>query len=167
MKGILYILIFLLIISCINEKTKDIQNIDLKLSLLRTYDSIYHDSIKRKTYDIILSIKNKSAKPISFCIMTCSWDENFIINNDYTYFCPWRREADYPTRKHLDPNKNIEYKATIYQDSFSMYHDVETTKIGFIFIDSAICKKRTDFLNILGDKSKHDKIIWSNSLHLK
>ena len=47
------------------------------------FDTIaYRDTLKHKGYDIKISLINKSDNPIYYWIMNCSWDQNFIINND-------------------------------------------------------------------------------------
>lgn len=42
----------------------------------------------------------------------------------------------------------------------------DSKELGLIVIDSAKCKNVEDYFTILGDKTKWDKIIWSNPLYL-
>jgi len=43
------------------------------------------DSVNEEQYDIEITIKNISTKPVFFWMMSCSWFENFQINNNYIH----------------------------------------------------------------------------------
>jgi len=140
----------------------------VKANIIRTYDSIYdyRDTVILKTFDIKLSITNKSVKPVSFWMMTCSWEDNFIINNDYLNFIGKGCDRNFPTTRHLNPNDSLIFIANVRKSNSSRYQSVEASKFGFVFIDSIRCAKIDDYNNIIGDKSNQDKIIWSNPLYL-
>lgn len=158
----------LLVVSCKNGIQEDYPDITVNARLIRSYDSVYHyqDTIKLKTFDIRLSIINKSTKPVSFWMMTCSWQENFIINNDYLSFNGEPCDSNIPKIRHLNPNDSLTYKTSFSKHNFSRYQTTETSKFGLIFIDSTKCADINDYLNIIGDKSKQNKTIWSNPLYL-
>ena len=169
MRNIFYILIFYSIISCQNNKRFDNPNIIINARLIRSYDSIYihQDSMKRETFDVKISIINKSDTPVSFWIMSSSWFDNFIINNDYMHFISGPINHNYPRTRHLNPYDSLVYKASIVKHDFTMYQTIQTTKFGFIFIDSVRCHGFDNtFDDIIGDKSQQDKIYWSNPLYL-
>ena len=64
-------------------------------------------------------------------------------------------------------NDSLVYKVTIAKQDYTMYQTIQTTKFGFIYIDSLRCNGfDNSFDRIIGDKSQHDKIFWSNPLYL-
>jgi hypothetical protein len=165
MKKIILFLMFLSTISCVNNSHDNYPNINIATSVIRSYDTYYHDSIKMKTYDIKLSIINRSNYPIAFWIMSCSWEDDFIINNDYVYFKGRNCNANFPWIRHLNPNDSLILTPTVWE-SYTEYQPVKTTKFGLIYIDSAKYKHGQDFNEIIMDKSKYDHIIWSDPLYL-
>ena len=168
MRNLPYILILTFLISCGIDKPKIHPQIIVEANVLRSYDTLttYQDTTLHKAFDVKLSIINQSDVPVSFWIMTCSWDENFIINNDYIRFLGWGCLSNYPRLKRLNSNSRLELKASVIKYDFTRYQPIKTTKFGLIFIDSISCKKTRDYDNIIGDKSKQDKIIWSNRIYL-
>jgi len=146
-------------------------NINIKLSKVRTFDTIfyeyyYHMLLMHKAYKINLSITNQSDEPIVFYIMTCSWEENFIINNDYIHFLIGQCDGNYPKRRRLNPKERFDIKASVYKIENTLYSEVKETRFGFIYVDSSDCKNPGDFRKIVGDKYRQ-KVFWSNALDLK
>jgi hypothetical protein len=168
MKYFLYFFILFLVISCRNGMQKNGPNIIVKASLIRSYDSLIYDrdTSRHAAFDVKISIINKSDEQVRFWIMSSSWFDNFLINNDYMYFICGDIEHNYPKIKHLNPNDSLVYKASIIKIGSTLYQTVPTTKFGFVFIDSLRNQRDEDFYNIIGDKSQHDKIFWSNPLYL-
>jgi len=168
MKNITIILILFFSISCCSNKSNGNPDIQVKATLIRSYDSINSrvKNDKFKAFDIKISIINKSDKRISFWIMTSSWDENFIINNDYIEFYMPSCNHNFPDVKHIGANDSLIYKTTFRKINNTLGENVKSTRFGFIFIDSLKCPNMDIYLNIINDKSKHDRIIWSNPLYL-
>ena len=87
-----YFFILLSLISCSKQRHTTIKepqeelsvNIELlKEYFVKEYASIGCDPpkhIKNKRFDVQISLKNNSDTTIAFVIMSCSWQENFIIN---------------------------------------------------------------------------------------
>ena len=167
MKKILLPLVLLSIISCTTQYDP-YPNIEVNATVKRAYDTIiyYNDTLKTRMFDIELSITNKSKNPISFWLMSCSREDNFIINNDYVYFRNPGCDSNVPIIYNLKSNDLISWNATIIKYYHTRYHYIKTTNFGIIFIDSIRCKSIQDYENIIGDKSKQDKIVWSNPLIL-
>ncbi|HET7733783.1 MAG TPA: hypothetical protein VFK73_08080 [Paludibacter sp.] len=168
MKNLTIILILIILVSCNGSKQYKNTTIEVNANLIRTFDSIYanFDSLKLKTYDVKLSIKNKSEKPISFWIMTCSWEDNFIINNDYIQINSVDCNRNFPIITKLNSNDSITYKTTLIKRNGTLGQSVKSTRFGFIFIDSTKCSSDNQYGEIIRDKSKQDRIIWSNPLYL-
>jgi hypothetical protein len=168
MRQIIYILILFLLGGCSIDRHKNKPKIVIDASVIRSYDTIlkYRDTKLFKAYDVRLSIRNKSNKPISFWMMTCSWEDNFIVNNDYIYFLGHACDGNSPWITHLKSNESKVLTASIIKIENTRYQSVESTRFGLIYIDSMSCKSPSFFDEIIGDKSKHDTIIWSNALSL-
>jgi hypothetical protein len=123
--------------------------------------------VNHKFFDIRLSIINKSQKPVAFWNMSCSWDDNLLINNDYIHFEPWTCHANAPEIVRIKPNDSLIRTFRVVRFDFTRYQSIPSTRIGLIYLDTLVCRNWDEYDEIMGDKSKMDKIIWSNSLHLR
>ena len=168
MKLTLFTLILFISFSCISKAPVINPQIILNARLIRSYDTLFkdQDSIKRKTYDIQLSIINNSSGPISFWMMNCSWEDNILINNDYMSFRSQSCTRNFPELFILKVNDTIFRKVTISNFYPTLSFLVPSTRFGLIYFDSTKIKHDRDFLNLLRDKYYHDKIFWSNPLYL-
>ncbi len=138
------------------------------------YD-ITSDSVNQKYYDITVEIKNTSVKPIHIWLMTCSWEDNFIVNNNYMSIKMRPCDHNFPTPVEFKPGESKVYQTTLMKSIKFDYPcqnciygpQVETTKLGLIIIDDIFKNK----LGMFGydlcmeDKSKW-RIVWSNPLYL-
>ena len=179
-------LIFVSICSCQNNGTK-IENEDLSvhLSLTRDYYVPYHgkvyfepitDTLIEKRFDVTLSIRNNSDHQISMWLMSCSWQDNVLINNPYIYFTNIECDGNYPIPHKIKSHDSISFKGTLSRELMfdnsckncigTDNVNVATTKIGFIVIDTVKCKTFEQYHSTIEDKSKWDEIIWSNPLYL-
>lgn len=126
------------------------------------------ESIKEKHFDISLTIKNTSDKTIKIWLMTCSWEDNFIVNNNYIYIRGHECDSNFPTLVEFKPGESKIYTNTLTKFIKFDYPcqncicgpQVETTKLGLIIIDDAVGYDRT-----MEDKSKW-RIVWSIPLYL-
>ena len=165
MKHFFYLLGLIVICSYTNPNN-NYPRLEINAKLLRSLDTMsYFDTLKHKGYNIQLSIANKSDKPIAIWTMTCSWDVNFIVNNDYIRILPWACESNFPKLFHVKPHDSLTHILTVINIGWTRYSTISTTRFGFIFIDSTVCKKFENFESFIGDKSKQ-QIIWSNELKL-
>jgi hypothetical protein len=98
--------------------------------------------------------------------MTCSWQWNFRINNDYIQLLSEGCPRNFPTKIHLGANESFIRKASTIKYNHTFGQFVKSTKFGFIFIDTTECKTDADFMSFIADISKQNKIIWSNELIL-
>jgi len=175
MRHIILVLISLITISCNCKKEKagvidEKENIVVKLKLLRSYDSTYHDNITRKTFDIRLTMINNSKSTIKYWTYCCSWESVFLINNDYISFIGTNCTRNFPIVDSLKSNDSLSIKTIllrdekIIKDSSRPY--LETTKIGFLYCDASKYKRIYDLMPFLMDRSLQDKVYWSNPLYL-
>jgi hypothetical protein len=162
------VLLCTIIFSCGNSETENNKsNISVNAVMIRSYDTIVQNRESQKVFDVRLSIINKSLRPISFWMWTCSWEWSFIINNDYTWFLGHDCNANVPWPHQLNSGDSLIKNGSIIQENETLYRDVETTIFGLIYIDSSNCQSYSQFRDIIGDKSKWDRIIWSNPLYLR
>lgn len=135
------------------------------------------DSIIEHYYDITIDIENVGEKDLYIWMMSCSWYNNFKINNNYIYFYnPKGCDSNIPELKKIESKSKITINGTFrknikfdYPEKNSIYgKQVELTKIGLIIIDDMYKPDQNKFLDYflyMEDKSKQ-KLIWSNGINL-
>jgi hypothetical protein len=108
--------------------------------------------------------------------MTCSWEYNFLINNDYIFFVGKDCVGNYPRAVKMKLGDSVILNTTFHRSiridnpcrgCIESFSEVAATKIGLIWIDKKECKDILEYFDILDDKSRWNKIIWSNSLYLR
>ncbi len=134
------------------------------------------DSVKIKTFDIEVSIKNTSQDSIVIWLMSCSWNDDFEINNEYMYINGWDCDANRPSPFKFKSGETKTFKATLEksikfdypcQNCIYGYQEL-TTRLGLIvthvrYIPKLVMSTKNVFAPI--DKSAW-RIIWSNPLYL-
>lgn len=183
---LLNLFIVVSICSCQNGGTKKESNdLSVHFSLAKDYYDPYHgkvsfepltDTLIEKQFDIKLSIRNNSDHPISIWLMSCSWQDNVIINNPYIFFAGISCDSNYPRPHSIKPHDSLYFTGTLSRELMfdnsckncigTDHVNVATTKIGLIVIDTIKCKTLEQYHSTIEDKSKWDKIIWSNPLYL-
>lgn len=131
------------------------------------------DSVIEKHFDISIAIKNRTDTSVFIYMMTCSWWENFIINNNYIFMDVHDCDHNFPTRKKLNPGEIKYYNTTLiksiqfdYPPANTYYgKQVETTKLGLIFTNENSTDPIFHYDLFMEDRSKW-QIIWSNPLYL-
>jgi hypothetical protein len=170
----------------INETKKASNDISLHLTSVREYTVPYLDKVSfekntdtlvQKRFDIGLSIKNNSNHLVSIWLMTCSWQENVIINNPYIYFGDINCDSNVPMPHKIKSHESLYLTGTLTRDLMfensckncigtDNLVNVAATKIGLIYIDTVMCATYDQYDITIEDKSKWDKIIWSNPIYL-
>jgi hypothetical protein len=166
--------------SCIKGNSS---GLSVKISLAREYFVPYdrptdyvpaNDSIKEKRFDVQISIINNSDSAISIWLMTCSWEDDFLVNNTYISFAGKNCDGNFPMIVRIEPKDSLLLNTTLARsilwdnpckNCIGKPSRVPTTKIGLIYIDKINCKGFFEYINIIEDKSQWN-IIWSNSLDL-
>jgi hypothetical protein len=149
---------------------------DFYAQTIRDNDYVVNsDSVTQKYYDISLEVRNNSNKAVSVWLMRCSYEDNFIINNNYIFGEGHACDSNYPVLIKFNPGEMIAYKMTLkksikfdYPCKNCVYgKQVDETRLGLIIIDDIYNPKIKGFEYdlVMGDKSKW-KIVWSNSLQL-
>ena len=161
-------------IKLINEYEAKLSKEKIKWAYPRNFDFIPGDSVIQKKYDIEILIRNVSSEPIIIWLMSCSWTDNFIINNNYITFERWDCDKNIPEQIKINPNEIKSLNVTLKKDikfdypGNSVYgYGVETTRVGLL-LSQDMLHDNFDFIDyrlFMEDKSKW-KIVWSNPLHL-
>jgi hypothetical protein len=184
------IIFFLLNVSCnFSQEIKE-SPLEVELSLTKQYERTFGkndfyfglehngyevtgDSLKQHFFDIKLTIKNNSKKSIYLWLMSCSWEDNFLINNEYMFFDIHGCNKNNPQRIEIKAGKSREYNTTIKKSikfdnpcKGCIYgKQVETTKLGLIVINDPSKEEYIEYTTYVTDKSKWE-IYWSNPLYL-
>lgn len=166
MRIILILFILNILISCGSEKAASGERIIVDVKVERTFDTLvsFGDFESYKAIDLNLSIINKTDKAVSLWMMSCSWSDNFLFSNEMLSFSGQICDANYPVIKKIQPKDSIVFKGTALKQSAARFQSIDSISLGFIFIDSVYCKDMDEFLSILGDKRKEEKIIWSQPI---
>ena len=163
-------------------------DLSIKINLNKEYWSQYegtlhfvpaNDSIREKSYDITITVINKSLRVISFWTMSTAWFENFFINNEYIhYYLSGSIDHNFPHVVKIKSNDSLEFKITLAReisydnpDKNSIGNQrvgklVPETRVGLLFIDADKYQQTVDYDMIMRDRSKWNKFIWSNALNL-
>ncbi len=168
----IYFTVLLLFSSCTNNKPSTPQS-DVRLSIELVsktdsafrYQRIYWDTIENSTYPIKVTITNKSDSGAAFWMMNCSWWENIITSNNCIHISETPCFKNSPSVFRLKKGETLERYAYLVKNK-EAYSKIDETRLGLIFIDTTICSGMNVYDTIIGDKSKYDRIIWSNSLML-
>lgn len=138
--------------------------------------NIASDSVTEAQYDVTISLKNVSANPTYIWLMSCSWFENFQINNNYMHIHGSECDKNIPELVRFSPGETKIFNLTLSK-SVKFEHpcsnciygpQVESTKLGLIVIDDVYRPKLHGvfaYTFAIEDKSVW-KIIWSNPLYL-
>lgn len=132
------------------------------------------DSAKLRYYTIEVLIENTSSVPIYIWLMSCSWTDNFIINNDYMFFGGMKCDKNSPVIVEIMPAEAKRYIAELikhikfdYPGDQIFDYGVEATKVGLVVVNDVYQDTLNNKIFHMGmlDKSKW-KIVWSNPLQL-
>ena len=134
---------------------------------------ITKDSVAEKRFDIELTIKNASKSSMFIWLMSCSWEDNFFVNNNYIFIAGHDCDKNIPTIVEIKPDESKIYNTTLVKSIKFDYpcknciygRQVEETKLGLILISDITKRDYINYTLSMEDKSKW-KIIWSNSLPL-
>jgi len=144
--------------------------------LFREKFGIYTDSVDQRNFDIEITIKNNATKPAFVWLMTCSWYNNFTVNNGYIFFNGWGCDSNYPEIVEFKPGESKVYNATLnrsikfdYPCAGCVYgKQVPTTKLGLVLLQDPYIRGQYEMFdyNVLMDDKSIQKIVWSNPLYL-
>jgi hypothetical protein len=164
--------------------------LSIVLNLVNQYDTTYHkqdfyfglenngyyiptDSLQQHIFNVSITIKNNSNKSIFLWLMSCSWTNNFLVNNDYMFLGIKECDKNNIQKIEIKAEESRTYTTQLTKSIKFDYpclgcaygKQVETTKLGLIVINDLFNDQYIDYINLMKDKSKWT-IYWSNPLHL-
>jgi len=142
----------------------------------RGYYNIKTDTVTQTQFEVTATLKNNIRQSVFIWLMTCSYDMNFTINNDYIDITPWPCDHNFPRLVEIKQGETKTYQFTLAKSIKFEYpcenciygEQVETTKLGLILVDDIFKPMRGSFMGYdiaMRDKSCW-KILWSNPLYL-
>lgn len=170
------VFLFFIFSKCSNEKVITpplIVNIELLNQQIFT-DSIYrycedipYEYFQNKKYEVQIDIKNNTDSVINIVLMTCSWDDNVIINTPYISYSRGDCNGNYPRMINIKPHDKQTLTTNIQKNKYiqecetcPMYSKLIDLRMGLIVITDI-----HSYDSIMNDKSSWN-IIWSNPIRL-
>jgi hypothetical protein len=136
--------------------------------------AITGDSLLQTKYDIQINLTNTSKRTVFISLMTCSWLDNFLVNNNYIELEGQNCDNNFAEAVEFKSGETKKYFTTIWRSlkfdfaEKGRFSKVPTTKLGLITIGS-LFESKLDYAGgyylAMEDKSCW-KIIWSNPLYL-
>ena len=154
--------------------SKDVGSIAQEIK--RNYLSVRSDSVNQKFFDFSLKLKNTSTKKIKIYLMSCSWTDNLIVNNNYIFIKGINCDINSEDLVEFEPGETKVYTHTLAKSikfdypckgcNFGFDEPI-TTKLGLVVINDIFTGELagSSYFKSLGDKSLW-KIVWSNPLYL-
>lgn len=68
-------------------------------------------------YSVDFTVKNESDSVLSFWMMSCSWQDNFTINDSLFMFKPLVCDKNYPIKKKLSKGSSFSIRTIIFEKS--------------------------------------------------
>ena len=121
-------------------------------------DKPYIDNIN---YEVEITLNNNTDSILHFVSMTCSWDQNIIINTPYITYLRDDCNSNYPHVINIEPHDRRTLRAFLENKRFVQGSEKEVDlRMGLIMITDV-----ADYDSIMEDKSAWS-VIWSNPITL-
>jgi hypothetical protein len=154
--------IMLMFTHCNSDKS----NNTLIMIHVNVFDKLESSKFKEKEsdyYSMGIELYNNTDSIIRFWMMTCSWQENFISNNDVLSLVNEGCDANYPELIIIKPCEKITYYGIFQLNNKIKILNNFKFKLGFILIKEEEYKQNSNFHEVLNNKLKEkDNTIWSN-----
>jgi hypothetical protein len=156
-------IIAILFINCKNFIQNDVLKVEA--NKLKKINSKEFQNSTHSFYSVDITLLNTTDSVVSFKIMTCSWQENFIFNVDNIHLYEGPCDSNYPEIKQILPHQKIVYRGIVKSlNNFKM----NKLKLGFVLIYKSEVLRAGMFESVLSNKiNKKENIIWSNEFMLK
>lgn len=161
MKKIIILLLLILIglhSGCLNNSNFENPSVNAKI-----LDKVIIEGINQASFDcynLKIELRNRSDSTIRFWTMTCSWEENWILNNDSLGLLLKICDSNYPFISEIKPGQVLEYQPVLIVNK-SIKFNSDRYKIGFAYIKENEVNDINSFRNILNDRKKNRiGIVW-------
>lgn len=137
-KIIIMVIMFAPIVHCVARINKDLS---ICITRLKPETKVPYD-LSYKIYSVELELKNLSNKPILYWSWSCSWTDNFIMDQqEYSLCCACKDNMTFVEL--LLPKMKKRYSGTIY--SKIIIKNKNVIKIGFKYFDAFIITRESYF----------------------
>jgi hypothetical protein len=123
---------------------------------------------KTTFYSVNIDLINDTDSTVSFWLMSCSWQDNWIINSDSVRFYYQGCDSNFPELKQILSGQKLTFIGILQVLSPLKTGIEKDFKIGFVEIKQHEYLVNSDFRNVLLAKIKDKKdIIWSKAFKFK
>lgn len=111
MKNLIYLLLITFLSSCsVSSPSKEI--LSLRVGNFQPISNKKNDNCY--LYSVDMTVKNESDSVLSFWMMSCSWQDNFTINDPVIMFKPLVCDKNYPIKQKLSKGGSLSIRAIIF-----------------------------------------------------
>ena len=154
--------LIILVCSCTKNKVRQ-KDLQIKVEVSEKMNLQLSSTFDIDCYPVKISLINNTDTTLRYCIMTCSWEDNFVLTSDSVNLFALGCDHNFPTVKEILPGDTIVYKNEYLRVfRWSGKQKTANVKLGFIFIRNNESKVNT-FDSILSEKRKiKTDVIWSD-----
>lgn len=151
---------------CSTHKSKE-ANMRVQVKIINRLEADNFKNKKATFYYVSLDLINNTDSTVSFWMMSCSWQDNWIINSDSARFYYQGCDSNFPELKQILSGQKLTFVG-ILQFLSPLQSEIEKDfKIGFVEIKQHEYLINSDFRSVLLPKIKDKKdIIWSEAFKL-
>jgi hypothetical protein len=124
---------------------------------------------KSDLYSASIKMTNNTDKVFRFWIMTCSWQDSWIVN-DKSFWLLGEPNCDsnFPDLIELKPNQSVSYECRFGKNKNVRISNKEGCKVGFVFVGEKENSHMDNvFQEVVEDKiARRKDVIWSQSFNL-
>lgn len=118
-------------------------------------------------FEVSIEIENISNSPISFWMMSCSWQDNWTFSTELLGFYPQECPGNFPKLAEMLPHDKLVLKSLLFIKASGDLNKNLSYRLGFIFIGKDEVTIDEDFFKVLNEKKQNqNSIIWSEKLRL-
>ena len=123
---------------------------------------------KGNLFPIEIFVKNNSNTVIKFWEMTCSWQDNWLMNDSITTFFRPSCDGNFPAKIKIEPGNVYSHKCFLYFENPVDEIKTRDLKVGFILIkEQDYVDPTKDYRELISKRrSNKQHLIWSNSFKL-
>ena len=167
MNRIVLLTVLILVISCSFIPKKDGKKIDIQINIANKVTSEEFEKLDGFFYFISINLINYTDSTLYFWSMTCSWEENWVFNNNVIKLYGHACDNNSPCIRMLEPGKSFNFKGIVHIFEDLKYIENNGIRLGFVFINKNEISNVSSFREILDFKFKERKdIIWSGPLKI-
>ena len=123
---------------------------------------------KGNLFPIEILAKNNSDTVIRFWEMTCSWQDNWLLNDSIITIFRSSCDGNFPAKIKIEPGKVYSHKCFLYSEHPVIEIINRNLKVGFILVqEQDHSNPKMDYFELISKRrSSKQNLIWSNSFKL-